>query len=427
MSARLLYGLLSPLLLSFGILVAAWLLAPFSKMIPASFAGLWEYGPWFAFAIVALLGVVYRRGRLMLVSLLFALGFALEHHVALLEGHGQESLRDLVVAVLVPLNLTIVGWLQERGVLTVYGVIRLAAILGQLLLFSTWWRYWPDGFSHFIHSLDIQSLKVKLPANLTYPHLSYPLMVICGFALLIAAIREKSYFAYGLFAAFVAYTFAFLSPGKTEILHSVAIGTGFVLGISLLRDAYNLAYRDELTGLPQRRGLNELCLSLAGDYAVAMVDVDHFKKFNDRYGHDTGDDVLKMVASQIARVGDGGKAFRYGGEEFTIVYPSKSKEQAVESLQAVREAIENYEMVVRAPRQAMATRNTDIANRGRGPAPDAIKVSVTISIGVADRSERNDLSDDVIKKADEALYKAKRGGRNRVAVWGENGSRPRAS
>jgi len=75
--------------------------------------------------------------------------------------------------------------------------------------------------------------------------------------------------------------------------------------------------------LPSRRALIERLPSLGRRYTVAMVDVDHFKNFNDTYGHDAGDQVLRMVASRLGEVSGGGTAFRYGGEEFTILFPGK--------------------------------------------------------------------------------------------------------
>lgn len=418
MIARFIRGPLQPLLLSFGILIAAWLLAPSARLIPASFSGLWHYGPWLSLGALGLLGLVYRRGRVLLMALLFVLGFGLEQHAGLLAVHGQGPLRVFIVTSIVPVNLALVGWLRERGVLTIFSILRLTFILGQLLLVSLWWRLSPQSFAHALRSLDIMRLAPHL-ARSGWPQFSYLLLATSGLALLLAAARQKSYLAYGLFAAYSVYAFGLISPAHTAALHASAIGVGLVLSICLLRDAYNLAYRDELTGLPQRRGLNELCLALTGDYAVAMMDVDHFKKFNDTHGHDTGDDVLKMVATHIGRVRDGGKAFRYGGEEFTIVYPSKVKEQTLRSLERVRQEIENYRMVVRAPRRGKAAEESGIAKRGKGATPGANTVSVTISIGVADRSDRTDSPDDVIKKADQALYRAKRSGRNRVVVFEE--------
>ncbi len=108
-----------------------------------------------------------------------------------------------------------------------------------------------------------------------------------------------------------------------------------------------MAFRDELTGLPARRALNEYFLRLSGPFTVAMLDVDFFKKFNDNYGHDVGDQVLKMVAARIARVRGGGRAFRYGGEEFTVVFPRRTAGEVLPHLESVRKSVEDSGFTLR--------------------------------------------------------------------------------
>jgi diguanylate cyclase (GGDEF)-like protein len=65
-------------------------------------------------------------------------------------------------------------------------------------------------------------------------------------------------------------------------------------------------------------------MSLGHRFTIAMLDIDHFKRFNDTYGHEVGDQVLKMVAAKLGQVRKGGRAFRYGGEEFALVFPNRS-------------------------------------------------------------------------------------------------------
>ena len=173
-------------------------------------------------------------------------------------------------------------------------------------------------------------------------------------------------------------------------------------------DSYSLAYHDELTGLPSRRSLKKLSLSLGNSYTVAMVDIDHFKNFNDKYGHDIGDQVLKMVASKLTEVKKGGKVFRYGGEEFTIVFPRKSLAHSKHELDRIRKLIANYKMVIRAPKRQTKE------ERSNGKSSNK-KVSVTISIGVANRTLKQDF-EQTLKVADQALYKAKKSGRNNVST-----------
>lgn len=415
-ASRLRYWSLQPIVLSLALLPAAWFLAPYSQQIPDSFSGVWRYGPQIMLAAAGILGVIYRRGRVVLVALLLALGIFLIQNPGVLGALAQIELRIVLISWLVPVNLVLVGWFTERGVFTDFGLLRIGLLLVQLLAVGSAWYAWPDAFSTVTWWLDSH---IKLPGQMSLPAISYLLMAIAAGLLLTFALRERTHFGYGLFAGYVGYLVILLVPGYEAERHGSSIAVGLILCIAILRDAYNMAYRDELTTLPQRRSLNELMMSLTGTYSVAMMDVDHFKKFNDTHGHDTGDDVLKMVASHIGKVRDGGRAFRYGGEEFTVIYPGKVKEQTLRSLEAVREAIENYEMVIREPRPLDEAEPGDIAKRGKGAKGDARTVSVTISIGVADRIDRNESPDDVIKKADEALYAAKKAGRNRVIMWDE--------
>ena len=93
-----------------------------------------------------------------------------------------------------------------------------------------------------------------------------------------------------------------------------------LLLVAIIETSYSMAFHDELTGLPARRAFNQALLALEDPYTVAIVDIDHFKQFNDTYGHDTGDQVLRLVAGKLAQVTGGGKPFRCGGEEFAIFF-----------------------------------------------------------------------------------------------------------
>src|SRR4051812_45029006 len=89
---------------------------------------------------------------------------------------------------------------------------------------------------------------------------------------------------------------------------------GMIILCSIIENSYVLAYHDELTTLPARRSFNDSILSLQNPYTIAVVDIDHFKSFNDTYGHDIGDQVLCMVATRLAHVTGNGQAYRIGGE-----------------------------------------------------------------------------------------------------------------
>ena len=83
-------------------------------------------------------------------------------------------------------------------------------------------------------------------------------------------------------------------------------------------------------------------------YIVVMCYIDHFKKFNDTYGHDVGDEVLKLVASKLNNISGGGKTFRFGGEEFIIIFPRKTAAQVILFVEEVRRTIADYDITLRA-------------------------------------------------------------------------------
>lgn len=168
-----------------------------------------------------------------------------------------------------------------------------------------------------------------------------------------------------------------------------------------LREALQaMAMADALTGLPNRRQLDERLATLRATAAPAhasiaclMLDVDHFKRFNDEFGHDAGDVVLRAVGQALADSTRGaGDAYRFGGEEFTVLLPV-AVHQAVARAEAIRTRIAEL----------------DVRHEGKVLGP------VTISIGVAAAPEHGAV-DQLIATADAALLRAKRQGRNRVEV-----------
>jgi diguanylate cyclase (GGDEF)-like protein len=176
---------------------------------------------------------------------------------------------------------------------------------------------------------------------------------------------------------------------------------------AIMQETWRMAYLDELTGLPGRRSLSEKFRKISGLYTVAMLDVDHFKKFNDTYGHDAGDAVLRMIAAKMSKVSGGGQPYRYGGEEFSIVFTGKKSQEAVRHLETLREEIANKPFIIR--RAGRRDRDKPVM-----PASNN-SVTVTVSIGFADSGGNKASPWDVLKLSDKALYRAKGKGRNCVS------------
>lgn len=177
----------------------------------------------------------------------------------------------------------------------------------------------------------------------------------------------------------------------------------------------HLSRTDPLTGLNNRRGFDEICKKSINEWkehhvslALIMLDIDHFKNFNDEFGHRIGDQALTTVSAIIRKSisvfgNDGLEVFpcRYGGEEFAIILRGTSALIAEELAIDIRKRMERYNFVIR-------DSNGDIIRKG---------INITISAGIceADPGWKGAYLENLIDSADRALYHAKRSGRNLVA------------
>jgi diguanylate cyclase (GGDEF)-like protein len=185
-----------------------------------------------------------------------------------------------------------------------------------------------------------------------------------------------------------------------------------IMLVSLLQESHRLAFRDELTSLPSRRALEERLHGLGPVHAIAMVDVDHFKKFNDTHGHDIGDQVLKLVAARLAGIEGGGTAYRYGGEEFCLLFDDHTLAEALPHVERIRADIAAYQMAVRSDDRP---KDPEAGTRLRHLRSAEKTLSVTVSIGIAEPDDQRATPAGVLRAADKALYRAKESGRNRVS------------
>lgn len=182
---------------------------------------------------------------------------------------------------------------------------------------------------------------------------------------------------------------------------SVSFVLGYIVVMRLVHRLQHLSQHDSLTGLLNRRAIEHSLdkeaqrLQRFGEiYSVMLVDIDHFKRINDNQGHAAGDEVLRAVAAQLkehAREVD--RVARYGGEEFCVLLPHTDHEGALQAAERLRSAVHS----------------TNI------PWQDE-QICVTISTGLATAQDPDEPLHSLLKRADDALYRAKTEGRNRVVV-----------
>jgi len=346
--------------------------------------------PWVVFGAGVLLAWRFNRSALALALLvLFAAERALAAFAA---GAGAAAGTGRVVAtaaaLLVPLDLAALAWMSERSILSPAGRWVLGALLAEPLAVA------------LLARPELAQLATRLERGILETF-------AVAFALTLARFVSRQTIIHSSLAWAVVAAFLAVRSGGGAATVYLATG-GLVLVVSLVETSHRMAYGDELTGLPGRRALDEALLRLGGQYAIAMVDIDHFKKFNDQYGHDAGDQLLRMVGTQLTRIDGGGRPFRYGGEEFAVLFPGTSAEEALLHLERFRKTVERSTFTLRGHDRP--------AKKPKHAAPGAPprRIAVTVSIGIAGPERGRAEPGEVIRAADAALYRAKDAGRNRV-------------
>ena len=310
----------------------------------------------------------------------------------------------VMLTLLLPLNFVAFSWIKERGIFTRRGMILTGILVAQLLLVYLLWVFASKGATKVLH-ISFWPSSWNLETNL--PDFGVLAFVLGFLVLCYRAYLTRSSLDYGLIVSLLFMAYLLHAWNSEIVIWAVSAAAG-VLVIALVQDAYRKAYVDELTGLPGRRSMEEYLLRLTGMYTVAMVDIDHFKQCNDRYGHDVGDQVLRMIASFLRNVERGGKAFRYGGEEFAIIFPGKEMLEIMSSLDILRESIADNRFIVRSSLRTPEKPEVPPTRE------DQKRLAITVSIGCAQMTDEDRIAADVIKRADQALYRAKETGRNRV-------------
>ncbi len=379
--------------------------------------------PYILFFITTILGLRTNNIGLILVSLSYAVSYFAVNIVDI----NISSIPKIVLFIL-PLNIILFSNLKKRRFTSKTGTTCFFIMIFQIIIIWFFCYIVDNPDSRFVFDLNKEfpnvGQKLFLHSKFFFKIFSYDLIfdnipfisILSLFtAMLILSINlvnnkniQLAGAAGSLISAFIGISSSSVQPAMM-IYFSTA---GLILIITTIEASFSMAYIDELTGLAGRRSMSEAMMNLGRNYSIAMIDIDLFKKFNDTYGHKTGDQVLKMVAAKIATVSGNAKAYRFGGEEFTIIFPGKKADEAKPYLEELRENIEFTPFVVRGKER----KGSSPENRGNNSFANQKTAKVTISIGVASYSKILTKPEKVLKAADKVLYKAKRAGRNKVLI-----------
>ena len=369
------------------------------------------------------LAQMFNQGRLANLTLLITASFALIQSQLQVNLEANDKYEMYYwLSMLFPLNLILIRLLPERRPLSLPGsaylfmlilqgamVTNLDVMLAPIPALQNLWAA-DIGWQH--------QLSPGLQEFLSAGHLGLLPLLSLVISLLILGILMRPPWNNDLGFVTLALMFsglfyAFATPHMSTLIASLAMALLFA---TLVINNHRLAFLDELTNLPARRSLLNDLDHRWGSYCLVMADVDHFKQFNDTYGHDVGDEVLRAVAHQLSKAQGRGKAYRYGGEEFTLVFPIADDIRCQSYVEELRERIADYPLVVRnnksrpdsnemGEKQRKDVKHKDIKN--------GETLHVTMSFGVAQR-RRGESTESLFKRADKALYQAKNLGRNRV-------------
>lgn len=398
--------LVSPCLLLMAAVLFQVSLQPFVK----------QYGPllielpYFLLLVAAFVNYRFNQWRLFYAASLLLIAYFV---IRSLEGSEltlyQDELAYHFLSVFVPLNLLVLMLRPERSLFSLGGLRRVLTLVMQFSAVFALLVYQEHSQPYLEQYFNLWGTEqVIAPAR--------TMLFNCGLiSLSLIYLNYKkglneACFTVLLCACLISSIF-FLEPLMNTVLYGAC---ALILLQSVISNSHKMAFQDQLTQIPGRRALEDKLKTIGSRYCIAMTDVDYFKKFNDTHGHDVGDEVLRVVADTLSNITGGGTAYRYGGEEFTLLFPRKSLQQVREHLEAIREEMANKKIYLRdKEKRPVDNRKGQKMRKTKLNKPH---VNVQISIGVAEANEDDNSPFDVIKRADRALYHAKANGRNRVST-----------
>jgi diguanylate cyclase (GGDEF)-like protein len=397
------------LLMGAVLLLTVW---PWSADWPAQ--PLFHYLPAGLFALAAILGVAFTQTRIAFVALCAAAALTLLDHACFGAANpGRAAATLLLASIMLPILAAVFHRLNERGLFTPFGATRLLTVL--VLTAFLFLLPLIEGFQKSVTTSAPPSFHT-VAGVLRVPGVGVLTLLACLPFLLLRRKGESPRLGPLLAVAlvFLALALNFQSSlwrptqQQTALLLFGSLGATALVA-AVLESVWRHMNIDELTELPGRRPFRHHLRCLGGDYTMAVVDIDHFKTINDTYGHPVGDQVLKFLAAELARQATG-SVYRYGGEEFAVIYETGGYEQVLDNLDDLREAVSHKTFYLR------SSDRTDQKPRRKRPSSGAPprQITLTISIGAAKAGSHYDTPQAVFEAADQALYRAKEQGRNRV-------------
>lgn len=395
-----------PLLL----LAAIWLGMDNVVLVIKSNLGMALNLPYILFTVSLIVAHIFKQSRIAMVAMTMLLAYVLiQVRLQIPLTESSTMLELIMLSLLLPVACFLPYAYKNSGLFS----RSFFSYLAVLLLFAFW------AWLTQLHIGETEHSSLTENIFFVVPQISRLPLIVVAYLVALVGIAAISVLTRNQILDVVVYSAILLAMNAFVLFHVAYISTtmfslsGLMILIYLISAGHEMAFNDPLTQIPGRQALDQDLKHIGRKFTVAMLDVDHFKKFNDTYGHDTGDDVLKLVATRLRQIGGKARVYRYGGEEFSIIYKGKVANEVLTFIEDLRQDIESYELVIRNTTKRPKNDNEGVKKRSRKSNSDI--VTITISIGVCDSSlHRN--PHEALKAADSALYKAKQVGRNCVKL-----------
>lgn len=372
------------------------------------------FAPFVLYIIIAYLGIKLNQTRIFFSSILLIeiYYFINTNNVPFIDLQLDESLLPKYVAVMLILILFFLFTFKEKYIISQYGFLQILFLIIPIVFSIPMIKFYQPG---------IYATSIENPVfNYEFWHLpDYIVLLFISLLLLLFLQKDRSILQFKitllicLLPLIAAMNFAAgigQINDETRIFNALSfLVAGCLIIYTLFQLYWEKVYIDELTGIPNRRAFDEYLNKLGRKYTIAMIDIDHFKILNDKYGHTEGDNVLRFVAKHIATESDG-RVFRYGGEEFSVIYKGMKTKDVFWKLEQMRDDLSEKAFSIRSLEEIRKLKS----KKDRKHTPVNVKrVKVTFSAGVAHKTSDLKLPYDVVDAADKALYQAKKRGRNK--------------
>jgi diguanylate cyclase (GGDEF)-like protein len=352
-----------------------------------------------------LVGLLFKRMWLMLVILALAVADRALFYFAANTAVNMEGGRLIYQAIsfLLPFNLCVFAFMKRKGDMTWQSIWFLGGILIQGCAVAFIYQYQSLGFGAF---LEYSSTKWGLLQGIPLSQLALFAFGIAFAYYLFLYIRTRGVieraFCWALISIFCALGLSKIGP-VSSIYFSTA---GLIFVISVIENIYVEGFQDELTDLPTIKSMLGILSQLDRGYTVALIEVDHFKRLKENHGRGVSKEVLRSVGLKLTTAAGGGKPFRYGSEQFAVVFPGMFLSDALPHMEELRQTIRKPGPILidQKSRRKKPKRVEVLAN----------KIQVKVSIGVAERKDLDMTPRQAINNAEKALLTAKSEGQDRM-------------